>query len=280
MGGCDKGIEGPERAAGSRNSLQALLANDTTCEIALLYSSRLTIQEIKMTSSGVGLKRISQSLDLPPPNRAAPIPFPNNSNQAHTGKTPMSVVVEPSNRSQRPSQVSNRSFQSAPVTFLPPSRSSSVVEPCDVCKAPGITTWTCIQCNNDSFCNDCWAKERAHRPGAVGFDGKPHEKTDRRVVERLRGILEPERTPEQQQELHRSDEDTTWFGIARDSANLPIFQDYERYASIMAQSRTSEVNVRYPQLVSFIGQTGWKPPNHLNPFSLSLARKANIFGIF
>lgn len=160
-------------------------------------------------------------------------------------------------RSRRPSQISTHSFQSAQTSVFPaPSRSSSVTEPCDVCKRTTVKTWTCIQCNNDAFCDECWAKERSHRPGAVGFDGKPHEKTDRRVVERLRHILQPKRTPEQQQELHRNDEDTTWFGIARDSSNLPIFQDYERYATIMAHSRTSEVNVRYPQLVSFIGQTG------------------------
>ncbi|KAE8449132.1 hypothetical protein EG329_008516 [Mollisiaceae sp. DMI_Dod_QoI] len=197
-----------------------------------------------------------QLRDQPPPTRAAPSYFPSASSQVPAGHSLTPEVAESSSRSRRPSQVSNRSFRSAHVTFPPPSRSNSVTKPCDVCGTTCVKTWTCIQCNNDSFCDDCWGKERAHRPGAVGFDGKPHEKTDRRVVERLREILEPERTPEQQQESHRNDEDTTWFGIARDSANLPIFQDYERYASIMAQSRTSEVNVRYPQLVSFIGQTG------------------------
>jgi hypothetical protein len=88
------------------------------------------------------------------------------------------------------------------------------------------------------------------------MDGLPHEKTNRLVVERLRQIFDPHRSIEEQQNAHRSDEDTTWFGIARDSANLPIFQDYGRYAAIMTESQTPEVNVRYPQLVSFIGQTG------------------------
>lgn len=146
------------------------------------------------------------------------------------------------------SQVSNQ----IPV----PSRSTSVNEPCCVCGCQDKQTFTCVQCNNDSFCDSCWGKERPHRPGAVGIDGLPHEKTNRQVVERLRQILDPTRTSEQQQGLHKNDEDTTWFGIARDSANLPIFQDYGRYATIMAESRTPEVNVRYPQLISFIGQTG------------------------
>ncbi|KAL3422515.1 hypothetical protein PVAG01_06671 [Phlyctema vagabunda] len=37
---------------------------------------------------------------------------------------------------------------------------------------------------------------------------------------------------------------------------MPIFQDYERYSKIMASSRTTGIKVRFPQLVSFIGQTG------------------------
>ncbi|KAM3089514.1 hypothetical protein ACMFMG_001101 [Clarireedia jacksonii] len=160
-------------------------------------------------------------------------------------------------RSRRASHASQVSMQSNSISVkIPPSRSTSITEPCVVCGSTTTKTFTCIQCNNDAFCGDCWSKERPHRPGAVGFDGRPHEKTDKRVVDRLRKILEPKRTPAEQQEQHKSDEDTTWFGIARDSANMPIFQDYGRYAKIMAKSRTSSVKVRYPQLVSFIGQTG------------------------
>jgi hypothetical protein len=84
----------------------------------------------------------------------------------------------------------------------------------------------------------------------------PHEKIDRHLVDRYRHILEFVRSPVEQLKEHKNDEDTTWFGIARDSANLPIFQDYGRYATIMAESQTTEMNIRYPQLVSFIGQTG------------------------
>ncbi|PQE03570.1 patatin-like serine protein [Rutstroemia sp. NJR-2017a BVV2] len=163
-------------------------------------------------------------------------------------------------RPLRPSHTSRISTQSNPKSLKsmksPPSRCTSNTEPCVVCGSTEAKTFTCIQCNNDTFCGYCWSKERSHRPGAVGFDGKPHEKTEKRVVDRLRKILEPKRTPAEQQEQQKSDEDTTWFGIARDSANMPMFQDYGRYAKIMAQSRTSGIKVRYPQLVSFIGQTG------------------------
>lgn len=139
---------------------------------------------------------------------------------------------------------------------IPPSQNTFIPEQCVACYSTTAKTFTCIQCNNDTFCGDCWGKERPHRPGAVGFDGRPHEKTDKRVFDRLQKILDPERTPAEQQEQHKSDEDTSWFGIARDSANMPIFQDYGRYAKIMANSTTSRTKVRYPQLVSFIGQTG------------------------
>lgn len=171
-------------------------------------------------------------------------------------------VSETSSRSRRPSHTSPAPVQ--PTILRPPSRSTSITDPCVVCGCTSAKTYTCVQCNNDTFCNECWGKERPHRPGAVGIDGKPHEKTDRRVVERLRHILDPKRTPEEQQIQHRNDEDTTWFGIARDSANMPIFQDYERYSKIMVSSRTTGIKVRYPQLVSFIGQTGKDPEEHID----------------
>lgn len=71
----------------------------------------------------------------------------------------------------------------------------------------------------------------------------------------------------EQQSLHRDDENTTWFGIVREDGELPLFQDYGRYANIMADTSASNVtsdskwinnrrDVRYPSLVSFVGETG------------------------
>lgn len=56
--------------------------------------------------------------------------------------------------------------------------------------------------------------------------------------------------------LHGEDEHTTWFGVARDSSGQPIFQDFGRYAAIMSDSNSGEHQLRFPELVSFIGQTG------------------------
>ena len=76
------------------------------------------------------------------------------------------------------------------------------------------------------------------------------------VIGRLRQILEPVRTEaEHETELVR-DRETTWFGFGRDSSGHPIFQDYGRFATIMSESHSNGIADRYPQLVSFIGETG------------------------
>lgn len=75
-------------------------------------------------------------------------------------------------------------------------------------------------------------------------------------LRRLQDILTPATDPQVQQSKHLEDEDTTWFGVTRDSANLPVFQDYGRYTTIMANSAIGQHRTRYPHLVSFIGQTG------------------------
>ncbi|KAK3687188.1 hypothetical protein B0T22DRAFT_509731 [Podospora appendiculata] len=53
----------------------------------------------------------------------------------------------------------------------------------------------------------------------------------------------------------QNDDDTTWFGVERDASHQLIFQDYGRFAALMSESQTQELGARYPQLVSFIGQT-------------------------
>jgi energy-coupling factor transporter ATP-binding protein EcfA2 len=75
------------------------------------------------------------------------------------------------------------------------------------------------------------------------------------VLERFRAILNPDPDPDRQEELHLQDRDTTWIGIDQED-NVPVFQNYGRYQTIMADSLTAETGARYPQIVSFIGQTG------------------------
>ncbi|KAI1170029.1 hypothetical protein F4777DRAFT_592252 [Nemania sp. FL0916] len=128
--------------------------------------------------------------------------------------------------------------------------------PCQTCATVAESTYTCIQCNNLAFCDTCWSKWVLHLPGAVGWNGKPHEKADPLVVDRLRQILEPTRTEEEHQAELLEDQDTTWFGYGRDASNHPQLYDYGLFAAIMAETYTEEAGERYPQLASFIGETG------------------------
>jgi hypothetical protein len=214
----------------------------------------LPLQSSKKMSSAASSSKGRHS-HYYPPTRAAPSGY----SQTSSARASFAESLYPPSENLVSSTSKASSILSNPMPSL--AQSKLFTEPCVVCESDKKQTFTCVQCNNDAFCDECWSKERPHRPGAVGMDGLPHEKTNRQVVERLRQILDPYRSTEEQLNAHRNDEDTTWFGIARDSANLPIFQDYGRYAAIMTESQTPEVNVRYPQLVSFIGQTGMKSGN-------------------
>ncbi|KAI0907470.1 hypothetical protein F4823DRAFT_626310 [Ustulina deusta] len=103
--------------------------------------------------------------------------------------------------------------------------------PCQTCATVAENTFTCIQCNNLAFCDTCWSKWILHIPGAVGWNGKPHEKADPLVVGRLRQILEPARTEEEHEAELLEDQDTTWFGYGRDASHHP-----QLYASFIGET--------------------------------------------
>lgn len=86
------------------------------------------------------------------------------------------------------------------------------------------------------------------------------KKTNYEVAMKIKQVLESEITEIEQEEMLREDENTTWFGIIRESGELPIFQDYGGYAQIMSDITPSRTHgaqeTLYPGLVSFVGQTG------------------------
>ncbi|KAH8677541.1 hypothetical protein BX600DRAFT_430886 [Xylariales sp. PMI_506] len=133
---------------------------------------------------------------------------------------------------------------------------SSNSQACQTCATTSQKTFTCIQCNNLAFCDACWPKWVLHTPGSVGWNGKPHERSDPVVLHRLRQILEPNRTEAQHEAELLEDEDTSWFGFGRDPTGQSIFHDYGRFSTIMAESLTMDIPERFPQLASFIGETG------------------------
>ncbi|KAI1100934.1 hypothetical protein F4804DRAFT_348064 [Jackrogersella minutella] len=139
---------------------------------------------------------------------------------------------------------------------IQPRGSNHLSQRCQICGASSVKTFTCIQCNSLAFCDPCWSKWILHAPGAIGWGGKPHEKADPEVIERLRQIFEPTRTEADHELELAKDRETTWFGFSRDSSGHPIFQDYGRLATIMNESQADVTTDRYPQIVSFIGETG------------------------
>lgn len=118
------------------------------------------------------------------------------------------------------------------------------------CQTKDESTFYCAQCDC-SFCAACWSKQPAHQPNK-----KWHEKTDRVLVEKYRRILEPSSNHQEKNALHMLDEDTTWFGIARNQNDDSTVEDYGRFVELMAEGDLGPQKLRYPRLVSFIGQTG------------------------
>lgn len=116
-------------------------------------------------------------------------------------------------------------------------------------------TFFCRQCDSH-FCNRCWSRQASHNPGKVAVDGLPHEKIDIRIATRLEQILNSSNGPREQDALHQDDETTIWFGIDRDYADVPIFQEYQRYTTLMLEHMSTRSGSRFPHLVSFVGQTG------------------------
>ncbi|KAF2019496.1 hypothetical protein BU24DRAFT_431280 [Aaosphaeria arxii CBS 175.79] len=100
---------------------------------------------------------------------------------------------------------------------------------CEDCEQFVTHIWNCSYCGMD-FCDPCWLRQAQHKPGRVGPDGLPHEKANPSIVRRFKDILTPPRERQAQEILHREDEDTT--------------------------CNTGEHEARFPQLVSFIRQTG------------------------
>jgi hypothetical protein len=128
-------------------------------------------------------------------------------------------------------------------------------EPCEDCGTTTSPTSFCVDCGSN-YCDDCWMKAPPHKLGKVNRDGLPHEKINKEVATRLKEIFTPTSDPNTQRQLHQADRDTTWFGVCRGSSGRPELQDHGRYSRLVRDSWTRKYRERWPQLVSFVGQTG------------------------
>jgi hypothetical protein len=112
----------------------------------------------------------------------------------------------------------------------------------------------CTGCNYEQ-CLPCWNTEVPHKKGIPGISGFPHDKINPAMVAALRDCLREPNTEQEQDQNHIDDEDTTWFGLDREDSGDPILAEYGRYATIMLQTTIDTGQERYPQLVSFVGET-------------------------
>jgi predicted acylesterase/phospholipase RssA len=129
---------------------------------------------------------------------------------------------------------------------------------CGQARRSGAALSYCYPCST-SYCDACWSRQRSHRQARHQTSaGIPHEKTDPAIAKQIEETLEADRDDEQQALLHIADEDTSWFGAGKDDQDTPIFQDYGRFANLMAErvARNRTRKPRYPGLVSFVGETG------------------------
>lgn len=177
----------------------------------------------------------------------------------------VSAARQPRNESSQNGKVNIRDssrVRSVPVDFIASG------ELCDVCQKCGPERFHCNVCNF-VFCDPCWEQQFPHRVKTTVPGSLPHERTDIHIAKKISIVLNSQLKEAQQEKLHMDDVDTTWFGVVREGHERPLFQDYGRYANLVAGiknlhlgsistlSSISDCNeALYPSLVSFVGQTG------------------------
>ena len=135
-----------------------------------------------------------------------------------------------------------------------PRENFAVCEPCGR-EQPSVAY--CSNCGAQ-FCSYHWAEQWVHRDKSDQRlkDGVPHEKTDPWLANKIKTIIEPSLSQDEQNRLHQEDEDTTWFGVMPDNAGKLMFHDFGRYEQSSLQSRFPQKSSQYPSLISFVGTTG------------------------
>ncbi|KAF2475025.1 uncharacterized protein BDR25DRAFT_280671 [Lindgomyces ingoldianus] len=123
---------------------------------------------------------------------------------------------------------------------------------CDKLGNPSRKVWYCTACRS-CLCDDCWDYSPIHSaPGAPRHEKLAYLQYLR--CKRLEQILDPPRNQNELEKLHDQDTNTTWFGIDRYDDGRPFLQDFETFSHLMANSPGADL-VKYPQLVSFVGET-------------------------
>ena len=127
---------------------------------------------------------------------------------------------------------------------------------CEQCLSEQPFVSYCPACSFH-FCRDHWEGQPLHH-GQRFVNGVPHEKTDPLVARKIKSIIEPSTSEEEQNLLHRADDDTTWFGVLPDATDSGqrLLHDFGRYEEFLSQSSFSPKSGQFPSLISFVGPTG------------------------
>ncbi|OCL08909.1 FabD/lysophospholipase-like protein [Glonium stellatum] len=136
-------------------------------------------------------------------------------------------------------------------------RNSSHIPVCDDCEGYDDSLSYCSQCQA-TYCQQCWQVPITHRrtPKAGQL---VHEKTNLALAKKIQNCIQPLRTAEMIEMLHKEDQSTTWFGVARDmTGDAPSvkFWNYQRFEQLIFKYPPRRRSRLYPGLVSFLGQTG------------------------
>lgn len=118
---------------------------------------------------------------------------------------------------------------------------------CDQCGTEQPFVSYCPACSFH-FCSSHWDCQILHQSGRA-VNGVPHEKTDPHLAKRIKSIIEPSISEEEQDRLHREDDDTTWFGVLPNAAGQLLFHDFGRYEEFLSQSIYSPKSRQFPSLL-------------------------------
>jgi hypothetical protein len=271
-------VRHPERVEPSRPAIKdhTLITSLRIPEMPIGHQS--TFQRTQTQSKEHQIGRPMKHLPpvRPEPHQRSP---PDVYKPSRTPRSESPVRLEPSDSishiSSTPESRPRRedSTQSGIVRIRDDSRARSVVpvglsgEICEICLTCGHQRHYCNVCTV-VFCDSCWETQFLHRMKRFN-PGLPHEKTDPYVAKKIGGVLNPQLKEEQREQLHHDDIDTTWFGVEREGHERPMFQDYGRYADLVAgvkdlrlgsvstlSESSDHSEALYPSLVSFVGETG------------------------
>lgn len=136
-----------------------------------------------------------------------------------------------------------------------PTLGSPELPLCEDCECAIKALSWCNLCSI-TLCDECWNTQAAHKDIPRNRGRRKHEKTELRLWEIINSILNPDTDSQKQQELHRENFDTKWFGVEfEENSRKPCFHDYGRYVKLASETGR-DPGTQHPSITCFVGETG------------------------